>query len=185
MQLYHRAGYLTGFALHQTANTETFHSYQGLVFITFSSLIGTSVLYIARVVAGTCKQSQITWGCFPTFFVWHFLDWSDLHLPEVLFHAWLYCFTLCEETRAEHERPVALCCETGGYERRAGMSLGDKAIIMLNLCHALKAVPCETMLTFSHIYVIHIDTIAFTIYLCSDQLEVFLSFGFLMGPSLF
>lgn len=65
------------------------------------------------------------------------------------------------------------------------MSLGDKAIIMLNLCHALKAVPCETMLTFSHIYVIHIDTIAFTIYLCSDQLEVFLSFGFLMGPSLF
>lgn len=95
MQLHHREGYLTNLTLRQTANVESFHSCQGLLFITFSSLIGTSVLYIARVVAGTCKQSQITWGCFPTFFVWHFLEWSDLHLPEVLFHAWLYCFTLC------------------------------------------------------------------------------------------
>lgn len=58
-------------------------------------------------------------------------------------------YTLCEETREEHERPMALCCGTGGYERRAGMSLGDKAIIMLNLCHALEAVPCECMLTLS------------------------------------
>lgn len=46
----------------------------------------------------------------------------------------------------------------GGYERRAGMSLGDKTIIMLNLCHALKAVPCESMLTLPHIYAVHIDT---------------------------
>lgn len=68
MQLHNGEGYLTSLMLLQTANVESFHSCQGLLFITFSSLIGTSVLYIARV-AGTCKQSQITRGCFPTFFV--------------------------------------------------------------------------------------------------------------------
>lgn len=30
-----------------------------------------------------------------------------------------------EQKRVQHERPMA-CCETGGYERRAGMSSGDK-----------------------------------------------------------
>lgn len=171
MQLHCREDYLTRLALHQTANVEAFHSLQALLFITFSSLIGTNVLYIARVVAGTCKQSQITWGCFPTFFffVWHFLKWSDLHLPEVMFHAWLYCFTLCEETRAEHERPMALSCETEGYERRAGTSLGDKTIIMLNMCHALKAVPCLCMLTVSNIYGAHIDTNMCTAFLCKNS----------------
>lgn len=62
-------------------------------------------------------------------------------------------YTACEETKVEHERPMALCCETGGYESRAGMSFGDKAIIMLNLCRALKAVPCERALT----YLVHIE----------------------------
>lgn len=173
MQLHCREDYLTRLALHQTANVEAFHSLQALLFITFSSLIGTNVLYIVRVVAGTCKQSQITWGCFPTFFsfffVWHFLEWSDLHLPEVMFHAWLYCFTLCEETRAEHERPMALSCETEGYERRAGTSLGDKTIIMLNMCHVLKAVPCVCMLTVSDIYGAHIDTNMCAAFLCKNS----------------
>lgn len=56
-------------------------------------------LYSKGCCRYTRKQSQITWGCFPTFFIWHFLGWSDLHLPEVLFHAWLYCFTLCVKRR--------------------------------------------------------------------------------------
>lgn len=53
---------------------------------------------------------------------------------------------------------MALSCETEGYERRAGTSLGDKTIIMLNMCHALNAVPCLCMLTVSNIYGAHIDT---------------------------
>lgn len=36
------------------------------------------------------------------------------------------------------------------------MSLGDKTIIMLNLCHALKVVPCD-------IYAVHIDTSTHTV----------------------
>lgn len=149
MQLHHGEGYLTSLVLHQTANMESFHSCQGLLFITFSSLIGMSVLYIARVVSVTCKQSQITGGCFPTFFfclTFFGMKWSPPPGGVVSCMIILF-YTPCEETRVEHERPMALCCESGGYERRAGMSSGDKTIIMLILCHALKAVPCECALT--------------------------------------
>lgn len=59
-------------------------------------------------------------------------------------------YTLCEETRVEHERPMAICCETGGYKRRTGMSLGDKTIV----CGAEEALPCECMLT-SNSHVVH------------------------------
>lgn len=149
MQLHHGEGYLISFLFHQTANMEYFHSCQGLLFITFSSLIGTSVLYIARVVAGTCKQSQITWGCFPTFLF-------DIFWNEVISSSRRCCFmhdyivlhsVWRDKSRAWKTYGTLLWI--GGYERRARMSLGDKTIIMLNLCHALKAVPCEGMLTLS------------------------------------
>ena len=171
--------------LNQTANMESFHSCQGLLFITFSSLIGTSILYTVSVVAGTCKQSQITWGCFPTFFRLTFFGMKWSPPPGGVVSCMIILFyTLCEETRVEHERPLALCCETGGYERRAGMSLGDKTIIMLNLCHALKAVPCECMHTLSqmhtcssyrYVYTLFITFCAekttISVYLCCDQLK--------------
>lgn len=99
MQLHCREDYLTRLALHQTANVEAFHSLQALLFITFSSLIGTNVLYIARVVAGTCKQSQITWGCFPTFFFFFFL--SDIFWNEVISTSRRWCFM--------HDYIVLLC----------------------------------------------------------------------------
>ena len=68
-------------------------------------------------------------------------------------HDYIVLHSVCEETRAEHERSMALCCETRGYERRAGTSLGDKTIIMLNLCHTLKSVPSERMLTLTSTYI--------------------------------
>lgn len=88
-------------------------------------------------------------------------------------------YTACEETKVEHERPMALCCETGGYESRAGMSFGDMAIIMLNLCRALKAVPCERALT----YLVHIECARMrrrsqrAEFICCDQLEVSIRFS--------
>lgn len=52
---------------------------------------------------------------------------------------------------------MALCCETGGYERRAGMSLGDKTIIILNLFHVLKADHADML---SDTFVSHIETMS-------------------------
>lgn len=79
MQVYCRADYLTSLTRQQTASVESFHSFQVPRFVTFSSLIGTSVFYIARVAAATCKQSQITWGCFQTFFVCVFdIFWNEV-----------------------------------------------------------------------------------------------------------
>lgn len=61
--------------------------------VMFLFLIGTSVFYIARVAGGTCKQSQITWGCLPTsssFFFFFFM--FDIFWNEVISSSRRWCF---------------------------------------------------------------------------------------------
>lgn len=67
MLLHHREGYLVSLALHQSQR-ESFYSCQGPPIYRVSPVfwLGRS-LYTANVVAGTCKQSRITWGCYPAF----------------------------------------------------------------------------------------------------------------------
>lgn len=85
---------------------------------------------------------------FSYFFVWHFGEWSDLHLLEVFFHAWLYCFTLC--VKGTWKTCGTLLWNRGLWKRSRGelMGLDD------HYAHPVPcSKPCECMLT--HIWSIY------------------------------
>lgn len=70
------------------------------------------------VVAASCKQSQITLGCYAAFLSYKTFGVGELRMRSqppggINSCVIILYYTLCKETRGEHERPVALYCERG------------------------------------------------------------------------